>query len=304
MTRLDPKQVVQELARGIPPEYHDILFLAGSLAVAHHFRKSLASFAINTKDADLVVSVSPQEIARCKALTEVLLGKGWTPRTSDSEFRPQLAPEPKANLPAIRLDPPKPLGYFIEFLGLPGSDPVVTKDWAPLHIKAPRANDTGWYGIPIYRFMGIATEGLLSTDTPIRCANPLNVALSLLLPHKEVGEQRMKAKVGFRTILRSAKDLGRAIAIARLAGRENVESWPESWAPVLQRCFPTTYRAIAAETGKGLRALLADPVALEEAYYSATYQGFLVQDAVTLDGFRGDAERLLVDAVEPFEASI
>src|SRR5688572_22897616 len=102
MTQLDPKQVVQDLARGIPAEHHSILFLTGSLAVGHHFRRQLASFAINTKDADLVVTVSPQDISRCGALAEDLFARGWTRRTEKQQHFPQPAPEPHDNLPAIR----------------------------------------------------------------------------------------------------------------------------------------------------------------------------------------------------------
>ncbi len=302
MTQLDPKKVVEELARGIPAEHHGILFLAGSLAVALQFRRQLARFAINTKDADLVVTVSPQDISRCGALAEDLFAQGWTRRTEKQQHFPQAAPEPHDKLPAIRLNPPQPLGYFIEFLGLPGPDPLKPKDWLPLKLTVSRAEDSGWYGLPLFRFMGLSAEGLLPTETPLRCARPSNMALSLLLPHQEIGTHYMTSPVGSRSILRSAKDLGRAITIARLAGREHVESWPQSWSAALRSSFPTTHQAIAAATGNGLRALLADPVALEEAHYSASYQGFLAQDAVTLDGFRGDGERLLVDAVEPFEA--
>ena len=64
------------------------------------------------------------------------------------------------------------------------------------------------------------------------------------------------------------------------------------------------YPEYLAEPIRSAEGLPAVGAALEEAHYSATYQGFLAQDAVTVDGFRGDAERLLVDAIEPFETSI
>jgi len=303
MNRLDPKQVVQELARGIPAEYHSTLFLVGSLAVAYHFRTKLAGFTINTKDADLVVTVTPEETSRRSELAEGLLARGWTRRDVDPERSPQPSPTPHEKLPAIRLYPPKSSGFFIEFLGVPALDAVEQKTWIPLRVNGRSVQDSGWYGLPLFRYMGLCAEGLLPTETPIRCARPSNMALSLLLPHTRIGTHRMTSPMGSRTILRSAKDLGRAIAIARLSGREDVESWPGSWKTILRNRFPKTYREVVVDTGKGLRALLADPAALEEAYYAATYQGFLVQDAVTIDGFRGDAERLLVDAIEPFEAS-
>jgi hypothetical protein len=295
--------VVQNLARNIPVVYHPILFLVGSLAVAHHFRKQLATFTINTKDADLVVTVSLGDLVRCRDLAQELYSRGWT-RRLDPDRPPQPSPTPHKALPAIRLNPPKALGFFIEFLGLPESDPVESQTWIPIQLMTTRPQDTGWYGLPIFRFMGLTASRLLQTDTSIRCAHPSNMAHSLLLSHTTVGTERMSALVKEKRILRSAKDLGRAITIARLSGREEVETWPTAWAEAIQKCFPKTYKDVGATIGMGLRALLADPVALEEARFSATYQGFLAQDAVTIDGFRGDAERLLVDAIEPFEASL
>ncbi len=303
MNRLDPKQVVQELAREIPTEYHSTLFLVGSLAVAYHFRTALAGFTINTKDADLVVTVTPEDVSRCGKLAEELLARGWTRRDRDPERPPQPSSLPHEKLPAIRLYPPKSSGFFIEFLGVPAIDAVEPQAWIPLRLNAARAQDSGWYGLPLFRFMGLCAEDLLPTETSIRGARPSHMALSLLLPHAEIGTHRMTSPMGSRKILRSAKDLGRAITISRLEGREHVESWPEAWNRILRKCFPKTHQEVAAGTGKGLRALIADPATLEEAYYSATYQGFLVQQAVTLDGFRGAAERLLVDAIEPFEGS-
>ena len=88
MSRLDPKQVVQDLARGIPREYHSSLFLVGSLAVAYHFRTELVGFTINTKDADLVVTVTPEETSRCSELAEGLLARGWARRDMDPERPP------------------------------------------------------------------------------------------------------------------------------------------------------------------------------------------------------------------------
>jgi hypothetical protein len=303
MSRLDPKQVLQELARGIPGEYHSTLFLVGSLAVAYHFRTELAGFTINTKDADLVVTVTPEDTSRCSELAEGLLARGWTRREVDPERSPQPSPTPHEKLPVIRLYPPTSSGFFIEFLGVPARDTVEPKNWLPLRVNGAIAQDSGWYGLPLFRYMGLCAEGLLPTETPIRRARPSTMALSLLLPHTEIGTHRMTSPMGSRKILRSAKDLGRAVAIARLSGREDVESWPGFWKAVLRNRFPKTHRDVAADTGKGLRALLGDAAALEESHYSATYQGFLVQDAVTVDGFRGDAERLLVDAIEPFETS-
>lgn len=164
MNRLDPKQVVQELARGIPAEYHSTLFLVGSMAVAYHFRTELAGFTINTKDADLVVTVTPEDISRCGMLTEELLARGWTRRGMDPERPPQLSPMPHEKLPAIRLHPPKSSGFFVEFLGVPALDIVEPKAWIPLRLNVASAEDSGWYGLPLFRYMGLCAEGLLPTE--------------------------------------------------------------------------------------------------------------------------------------------
>ena len=60
------------------------------------------------------------------------------------------------------------------------------------------------------------------------------------------------------------------------------------------------WRPLAGRTGSGLRALLASGSDLEEARITCN-AGLLAREPVTLEQFRREAERVLVDAIEPME---
>jgi hypothetical protein len=99
-------------------------------------------------------------------------------------------------------------------------------------------------------------------------------------------------------LLRAAKDLGRAIALARLAGRDEAEQWLPKWREALELCFPDECKRLAARLGYGLKELLGDDNALEDAY-KTTNIGLFSGMAVTPTMLRASGERLLMDVIDP-----
>ncbi len=99
-------------------------------------------------------------------------------------------------------------------------------------------------------------------------------------------------------LLRSAKDLGRVLALEWLAGREEMITWLGWWLTGLQQCFPGEWRELARRSGRGLQELLADQAALEEACVT-TNIGLLNGKGIKSEMLRITGERLLQDLIEP-----
>jgi hypothetical protein len=103
-------------------------------------------------------------------------------------------------------------------------------------------------------------------------------------------------------ILRSAKDLGRVLALAWLSGREATEAWLGDWRPALRHCFPKRWRRLAKGAGSGLEELLRNPTALEEARVSADV-GLLSGRGVSAENLRAVGRQLVEDVLRPFAAT-
>ncbi len=290
MIALDPKKLFARLAQDIPPPLHRHVFIVGSLAAAYHLRAGLQSRAVHTKDADVVVHPAG-DIRSCRELTERLLQAGWV-RTE--ECYPKARPNPRSGLRALRLHPRDSRDYFLELQGLAIGAQVANRVWIPVHLS------DGWYGVPCYRFMGLTAVGRLSSKEGLEYAAPAMMALSNLLSHRTLGEARMRAAIQEREILRSAKDLGRVLALALLAGRDETERWRGLWLTGLRRCFPRTWRSLARRAGAGLVLLLADGAALEEARIT-TEVGLLSGRGVTAENLRAVGEQLVVDLLSPLQ---
>jgi hypothetical protein len=288
MKKLDPEMLFARLACDIPRKMHGDFFVAGSLAAAYRFRAELEDRAVNTKDADLVIHPSGNA-GGCERTAKTLLKLGWT-RTEECYSQPEC--EPINSLRAIRLYPPDSRDYFLEFLGLPPSDQREPKRWIPLKII------DGWYGLPCFRFAGLMSFQRLKSEVGIEYAAPATMALANLLSHPAIGPERIESGP-MRGILRSAKDLGRAIALAHLSERKETEKWPEIWHDALAGCFPADWKTLANHVGSGLMALVKDSDALEEARQT-TEMGLLKGLNISTKTLKADGLRLIVDAIEPF----
>lgn len=286
--RLDPKVLFDLIAAHVPSDLRPNILVVGSLAAAFHYREKLALRGVTTKDADVVIQPAGA-IEECRTIARRLLAAGW--RKTDKCW-PSPQPHPHEALRAIRLYPPATEAYFIELLAFPPVGQVASKAWIPIEL------DDGWYGLPSFRFLGLTAQRAQSAPDGLMYAAPAMMALANLLSHPALGSDRMSEEIGGRTLLRSAKDLGRVLALARLAEREETEAWPAVWEIGLREAFPEQCAALAARAGDGLRALLEDPGAMDEARHAVDI-GLLSGYGVTVDQLAALANQLLLDAIEP-----
>jgi len=290
MNQLDPIALFKRIARDIPDELHSNLIVTGSLAAAYAFRTKLARQAINTKDADLIVHPAGH-VESCAQMTEQLLELQWR-RTR--QCYPQRSQEPIEDLRAIRLFPPESNDYFIEFLNVPAQDQTENKAWIPMQLP------DGWYGLPSFRFMSVVAINPKRSAEGIEFANVAMMALSNLLSHTELGNSRIESG-GMQGILRSAKDLGRVIALAHLAGREETENWVPQWIEATKQCFPDHIQELISTLGNGLHELASDENALEDTFRT-TDIGLLNGMSVSPENLQATGERLMVDVIEPVKS--
>jgi hypothetical protein len=288
MAALDPRKLFARMAGDIPGPLRKHVFIVGSLAAAYHFRAQLERRAVNTKDADVVIHPAGN-VEASRALAAKLLELGWK-RTPECYPLPRRSPAD--SLRAIRLYPPKSRDYFIELLGVPARDQREGLVWIPVRLR------DGWYGVGCHRFMSLTTIGAIRSAEGLDYAAPPMMALANLLSHPRLGEQRMSAPIQGRRILRAAKDLGRVLALAWLAGRDETGSWGATWSKALRRNFPRRWRALATSAGAGLEALLGDAAALEEARVT-TDVGLLSGRGVTAGNLRAVGLQLISDALRP-----
>jgi hypothetical protein len=286
MSELDPQALVRRLSADIPPGLHRHVVLVGSLAAAYHFRAALERHAVNTKDADVLVHPAGR-LDACRRLAADLLALGWE---RHEDCHP--SPAPRGRLMAIRLYPPRSRRYYLEVLGLPGPRQTQPVLWTPLRL------DDGWYAVPRHRFLRLAVSGRMRSPEELDYAAPAMMALANLLSHTGVGVARMSRPAGGRLILRSAKDLGRVLALAWLEGREGAARWVAAWEAGLKACFPGRWRALARRAGTGLEALLADEGALREAWVT-TDLGLLRGRGVTPENLRAVGRQVMADALDP-----
>jgi hypothetical protein len=287
MNRLDPKELFERIAHDVPQALRQHLFVTGSLAAAYHYKAQLQGHAINTKDADLVVHPAGH-VDSCRAMAEQLRDIGWC---NTDECFPQATAEPVENLRAIRLYPPGSKEYFIEFLNIPDKDQAAAKRWLPLLLT------DGWYGLPSFRFLGVVSIGRIASHVGLEYARPSMMALANLMSHPQVGTIRIESG-DMLGVLRSAKDLGRVIALARLEGRGGTEAWKQQWLRAIQECFPASWKALLSNVGSGLEELLADDNAMDDAR-KTTDIGLLNGMAVSTEMLRATGDRLIQDVISP-----
>lgn len=261
MDILEPRKILADLAGHLEESLRENLVVVGSLAAAHHAGRRLRRRGVATKDADLLVHPAGDE-KFAGVLMDKLLGKGWVRSTMKfKECHPLPISTPPEKCRAIRLHPPGSTGFYLEVLGVPELDQTELVVWKPVD-----AND-GRYALPAFRFMGVAIEGATLAAHGFRCALPSSMALANLLSHPALGTQRMTDDFGNKVELRSAKDLGRALAMWRLEPDDRARAgWMAAWIEGIQRRFPATWRDLAPTAGKGLRELMGNPPALREAY--------------------------------------
>lgn len=293
MTEVSPTEVLQLVAAAIPESVRGNVIVVGSLAAGYHFFADEADRTVRTKDIDCVIAPRSAAVGAGQEITEQLLEVGWSPRTSGEFAEPGNPSTPDGELPAVRLHPPGSTDWFVELLTVPDSDDL-PKEWIRIVVSGEH------YVIPSFRFMPLATYQPNQTLFGISCAQPKMMALANLLEHPKIGPEVMSGLIEDRRIKRSNKDLGRAVAIARLSGPDAVAEWPDEWLLTLKACFPASFRQLGRSNGNGLRAMLSSEPDLDEAWFTSNV-GLLASFTTSRDQFAVTGERLLVDAVKPLE---
>ncbi|MBK6529840.1 MAG: hypothetical protein IPF99_09610 [Deltaproteobacteria bacterium] len=286
--RLDPRLLFEMIAHDLPVELQPHVLVVGSLAAAYHFREVIHRDGIATKDADCVIHPAGA-LKECQAIATRLLSDGWR-RLEDCSPRAQ--PEPVTELRAVRLNPPSTDAYFVELLAFPDVGQKEAVKWIPFELA------DGWYCLPSFRYLGLAGHDWKQAESGLHYAAPEMLALANLLAHPRVGTKEMSGEIGNRKLLRSAKDLGRVLALAWLTGRRGTEAWVPSWEEALRETFPEESSALSLSAGSGLRELLDDELALDQARHAVDV-GLLAGKGVTTENLRVTGQRLLDDALQP-----
>jgi hypothetical protein len=286
--RLQPALLFDMIARVLPGELKPRILVVGSLAAAYRFRDQIHHDGITTKDADCVIHPAGV-VDECRRIAERLLAAGW--RRTDKCY-PQERAEPRNALRTIRLYPPGTDAFFLEMLAFPDAGQREAMTWIPFRLS------DGWYGLPSFRFLGLAEHGWLETENGLHYAAPEMMVLANLLAHPRLGTATMSEPIGGRVLLRSAKDLGRVLALAWLTGRDGTETWTPSWEEALRGRFGAEAGTLAEVAGYGLRELLDDGDALEQARHAVDV-GLLAGKDITVDQLRASGQRLLADVLVP-----
>jgi hypothetical protein len=295
---VSPARVLQEIAAAVPHDCRKNMIIIGSLAVGYRFFAARGKMVVRTKDADCLLAPRVAALPAGAAITEQLFAAGWRLRESAEWREPGDARTPHDRLPAVRLQPPHGSGWFLELLTVPASPAERGPQWLRLETSV------GHFGIGSFGFLALTSIDPIMTEFGIAIARPEMMALANLLEHPVIGPQTMSSGFAGRPgVKRSNKDLGRVVAIARLAAGEDeavLGTWSALWKSALQDRFPESRCDLAKRVGHGLRQLLASPADLDEARFTCV-SGLLASDPPTPEAFTIVALRLLLDAVEPLE---
>ncbi len=289
MSNLDPELIFDVIASQLPKELHEHVLIIGSLAAAYHYKARLRIDAINTKDADVVVQPAGAD-EECKTIANRLLAEGWRRR---ERCVPKASQAELVEDDVIRLHPPKSDIYFVELLALPRPDQTEPKKLIPVELV------DGWHVLPAFRHLRLVALEQRTSKQGLQYAAPEMMALSNLLAHRTLGTHKTTEEIGGRRLIRSAKDLGRVLALAELAGRAETEQWPEAWEKALRRLYtPAEVADLGAHAGDGFAELFTDLDALADALLAVDI-GLLNGFGMTREALRATADRLVVDALDP-----
>lgn len=294
MSLVSPRVVLARVAHQVPDQYRGNIVVIGSLAAAYHLFAESEESLVRTKDIDCMLVPRLEAVRAGKSVADALLAAGWRRPTEGPHATPGTAETHDHDLPVVRLHPPDTSDWYVELLSsLDASD---ERDRA---FDRVTLSDGTHLAVASFRHLDVAAHEPIQTRGGLACARLEMLALSSLLRNPGIRPERMRAPGGLGP-RRSNKDLGRVLAISRLAGRDTVAAWPATFVAALEALYSDRWRELAARAGGGIRALLASEGDLREAL-DVGRVGLLAHVSMGLNEFRIEAERFLVDAIEPLE---
>jgi hypothetical protein len=299
---ISPSTVLKRVAEAIPENFQHNLIIVGSLAAGYYFFGDDPKLQVRTKDVDCLLSPRIEALNAGGAVAERLFQEKWELRTEGDWGKAGDAQTPLDKLPVIRLHPPGSTDWFIELLTVPESETDL--DRKDIRLETSK----GHFSLCSFGFLSLAEHDPIKTPFGIAIARPETMALANLLHHPIIRTQTMSGLIDGRRIKRSNKDLGRVLALARLAELKKEDSllnWPDVWVAALQARFPKTWHKLISKVGSGIRQLL-DPkneADLEEAWHTCQF-GLLASFSPSMKLLEVTGKRLLQDAIEPLEQKI
>lgn len=289
---ITPKKVLAMVASAIPADLRADIIIVGSLAASYQLLRDSAQ-AIRTKDVDGMVAPHARAMQSATLVTERLLSEGWQPQATADYDLPGTAQTRDDRLAVVRLKPPGTDAWLLELLGAP---PTVTLE-ANASGRERRRLQTrgGHFELPSFAYLGLTQFAPTLSEFGVYIALPEMMALANLLHHPTIGEAVMSQYFSSRKIKRSNKDLGRVVALAFLADRQDenaLEAWRGRWQEALDEMAADHAAQHLAAAPRGLHALLASPPDIEQALHTVN-NGLLSGTPITADQFVIALRRLL-----------
>jgi len=294
---LDAALLLERVATKVPSALREKVVVVGSIAAAWHFRDVSGSAAVATKDIDLLLRPSVDAVTTAQALGRLLVEEGWRP-TYPPGWSAAGSTSPAERLPALRLSPPDGQeSWFIELLAEAPVGQLERKHWARFRTAA------GDFALPSFRFMRIAVHDPEVTPSGLRVARPASMALAHLLEHADPDRTPISGMEGRPP--RFAKDVGRAVAMWWLAGRQTPLAdrvWLSAWSAAAAACLdaPSGEAPRADPAGRARLALQALD-GLHRDSHEIAVRGLLAPYQVSLEAWRR-AHQGLVEVVDRWEA--